>query len=315
MTSELSNAPPSPFNSGEININFQLLNGPFSQTCSSSIMLTLLPLWYIASLLSLFRFSSASCSTFPFCEAYPECSRECLGGRGIEKNNSDSFFHSYGTDMMQICSTGTNLRDHYDAVFDCIEKNCTHSSTDGQAVWNRLVDDCGAMGLTVNSSLKPAAYSAHSFSSSSLLSSSSPPSTSQPSLSSSTPQSSSPTTSPTTSPTVQLPTSSQSAVDDNISKHDLSTGAQIALGTVIPGLSCIAAFGAWHAVAKRKRRKQAGAPDQFELRRRPRSWSRLKAVLKAGIIIHRSDHLIHLPIFEFRLSISTLLQAILAYIS
>lgn len=120
-------------------------------------MLIIIPLWCIVFLVFPYCSSSANCSTTPFCDAYPECSRECLGG---EKDNNISFFHSYGYDMMQICSTGTLLADHYASIFACINSNCTNSA-DGQAAWNQLVDDCGAKGFTVDNTLKPAAYSAH----------------------------------------------------------------------------------------------------------------------------------------------------------
>lgn len=62
--------------------------------------------------------------------------------------------------MMQICSTGKLLADHYASIFACIDSICTNSA-DSQAAWNQLVDDCGTMGFTVDNTLKPAAYSAH----------------------------------------------------------------------------------------------------------------------------------------------------------
>jgi hypothetical protein len=123
-------------------------------------MLQLLPLWYLVSLALLFGFSRGNCNTTPFCDAYPACTRECLGG---EKDNNKSFFHSYGFDMTKICSTGDSggtLANHYAAVFSCINTNCT-SSADGQAAWNQLVDDCGARGYIVDSQLKPLNYSVH----------------------------------------------------------------------------------------------------------------------------------------------------------
>lgn len=120
-------------------------------------MLTFFSLWCIVFLVAPYRVSSAKCLTSPFCDAYPECSRDCLGG---EQNNSISFYHSFGYDMTQICNTGESLADHYASIFACINSNCTNSA-DGQAVWNQLVDDCGLKGFTVNNTLKPAAYSAH----------------------------------------------------------------------------------------------------------------------------------------------------------
>ena len=123
-------------------------------------MLILAPFFRIVCFLFLFHLSNAGCLTPPFCEAYPECSRSCLGG--VEDGNNDSFAHSYQTDMKKICSTGSTekpLVDQYRYVFDCIIRNCT--IPERQEAWNQLVDNCGESGFTVNGTLKPLEISAH----------------------------------------------------------------------------------------------------------------------------------------------------------
>jgi len=124
------------------------------------MMLSSLLCLCLASSTLLFPLSAAQCSTYPFCDKYPECFRSCIGAR--EDRNNWAFWHSYGTDMAKICSTGDALVNHYGGIFDCISANCT-TSAEGQTAWNQLVDDCWSAGydISTNSTLKPLIYSTH----------------------------------------------------------------------------------------------------------------------------------------------------------
>lgn len=110
------------------------------------------PLLLLAS--GFLRTCSAQCSTEPFCDNYPACSRDCMGGR----DSSTSFYQTSGTDMFSMCA-GMNRRAAIQAVFACVSGEC--SSQDAQAAWNRFVDDCARKSYVVKWNLTPPGYQTH----------------------------------------------------------------------------------------------------------------------------------------------------------
>src|ERR1700760_4990173 len=93
------------------------------------------------------------CSTAPFCDTFPACSRDCLGA----STGNFPFYHAFGSDTTAICGGGNHNVDNWENIlkgaFACVASQLPGltgcAAQEAQQAWQAYLELCKQLGFDI----------------------------------------------------------------------------------------------------------------------------------------------------------------------